>query len=72
MLDLGPHPAAEAGDVASGEMKSQRSELGDEITMPTGRVGLALERAQLAPHFAQQVSVPKGRVLAKKIGHFHG
>ena len=46
---------AQRRDLASREMQAQRRQLGDEVTVAAGRVGLSLERAQLTPHLAQQV-----------------
>ena len=42
-------------DLAPGEVQPQRTELGDELVVAAGRVGLTFERAQLAAHLAQQV-----------------
>ena len=47
--------AAQRGDLAAGEVEPQRRQLGDQVAVAAGGVGLALERAQLAPHLAQQV-----------------
>ena len=51
----GSSAAAQRGDLAAGEVTAQRGELGDEVAVAAGGVGLALERAQLAAHLAQQV-----------------
>src|SRR3954451_23066623 len=49
-------------------MQPHRVELGDDAVVATGRVGLSLERPQLAPHLPQQVGEPQqvafGRVEA--------
>ena len=61
---LGPGGAAvgqapaQRGELASGEEQVQRPQLGDEVAVPAGGVGLALERAQLAAHLAQEVAEP--------------
>ena len=49
--ELGP----QAGDLAAGDVHAQGAELGDELAVAAGGLGLALERAQLAAHLAQQV-----------------
>ena len=42
-------------DLAAGDEHAQRGELGDELLVPSRRLGLALERAELAANLAQQV-----------------
>ena len=47
--------ARRRGQLAAGHVDAQRLQLGDHVAVAAGGVGLALERAQLAPHLAQQV-----------------
>ena len=47
--------AAQLLDLAPGEVQADRVQLGDEAVVAARGVGLALERAQLPPHLAQQV-----------------
>ena len=49
-------PAPQGGELPAGEEQAQRAELGDEVAVAAGGVGLALERAELAPHLAEQVA----------------
>ena len=48
----------EGGELAPGEEHLQRAQLGDEVAVAAGGVGLALERAELAAHLAQEVAEP--------------
>ena len=48
-------PAAEGGELAAGEVAAQQLELGHQITVAAGGVGLALEGSQLAPDLAHEV-----------------
>ncbi len=48
-------PTAQLLDVAPREMQADRVHLGDETVVAPGRVSLALERPQLAPHLAQEI-----------------
>ena len=49
-------PALQRGELAAGEEQVQGAQLGDERAVAAGGVGLALERAQLAAHLAEQVA----------------
>ena len=44
-----------AGDLAAGDEDPQRRQLADQLAVAAGRLGLALERAQLAADLAEQV-----------------
>ena len=48
--------AAQGGELTAGQEQVERPELGHEVAVAAGGVGLALERAQLAAHLAQQVA----------------
>jgi hypothetical protein len=50
-LELGP----QRGDLPTGHEGLHLGELGDQAAVPLGRLGLALERAQLPANLAQQV-----------------
>ena len=52
-------------DLTAREVQLHRLELGDEPVVAAGRVGLAFERAQLAPHLAQQVGEAKQVALGR-------
>ena len=43
------------GDLTAPQEDLQRAQLGDEIAVPAGGLGLALQRPQLTAHFAKQV-----------------
>ena len=46
---------AQAGDLATGDVDPQRRQLADQVAVTAGRLGLALQRPQLAADLAQQV-----------------
>ena len=48
--------AREGGELAAGEEHLEGAQLGDEVAVAAGGVGLALERAELAAHLAQEVA----------------
>ena len=64
VAQLGPgrggvaQPALERGQLAAGHEHVQRPQLGHQVAVAAGGLGLALERAELAPHLAQQVAQP--------------
>ena len=49
---------AQGGDLASGNVDPQGRQFADQLAVATGRLGLALERPQLAADLAQQVLNP--------------
>ena len=58
-IATGLHPLplapAELFDLATGEVETDRVDLGDETVVAAGGVGLAFERPQLAPDLAQEI-----------------
>ena len=48
-------PGAQPGDLPPGDVDAQRRQLADQLAVAAGRLGLALERTQLAAHLAQEV-----------------
>ncbi len=57
--------AAQLVDLAPGEVQPDRVELGDEPVVAAGGIGLAFERAQLAPHLAQEIGEPEQVALGR-------
>ena len=51
-------PAGEGGELPAGEEHLEGAQLGDEVAVAPGGVGLALERAELAAHLAEEVAEP--------------
>ena len=49
-------PALQRGELAAGEEQVEGAQLGDEVAVAAGGVGLPLERSQLAPHLAEEVA----------------
>ncbi len=52
-------PPLQARDLPTGDVDPQRGQLGDHLPVAAGGLGLALQRAQLAAHLAQQVLDPQ-------------
>ena len=49
-------PPLQRGELAAGQEDVEGAELGHDVAVAAGRVGLALERPQLAAHLAEQVA----------------
>ena len=58
-------PGAEPGQLPPRKVQAERGQLGDQVAVPTGGVGLALQRAQLAAHLAEQVGEPEQVALGR-------
>ena len=52
-------PGLQRGDLAAGEEQPQAVELGHQVAVAAGGLGLALQRPQLAPDLAQEVLQPQ-------------
>ena len=55
---VGGESCAQIGDIAPGEMDSERGEFLDEIAMTTRRLGLLFQGAETAAHLAHEVLDP--------------
>ena len=51
-----PRPSTERCEFGGRAMAPQRTQLADQVTVPTGRLGLTLERSQLSPYLALQIA----------------
>ena len=58
-------PRLQAGDLVAGEVEADRAQLLDQAAVAAGRVGLRLQRRELAAHLAEEVVEPQQVALGR-------